>query len=162
MAFIKSNHRLAFDSVIRILKSDPALSREIKNWNIPDGSPSARANVPTSSNTPYASLDPKPGDSNWADTECMRTPLLIDVMAVFDGTDVRVGMDFSQAVVRALFPTDPTRVAEVKKLLNDVIRGVYVTKFTFGTAGKEGGLFLQATGQIRLEIFLDTTDPRAE
>lgn len=159
MAFIKSQHSSAFDSIVRILKSDPGLSRGVKTWIVPDGSPSSRAADPASGKCPMVRLDPKPGDTQWMDTECLNTPLLIDITATFDGTDVRNGMDFSEALTRALYPTDADRKEQVSGLMHGSISGVYVTKFAFGTVG-EGGLFLTATGQIRLEIFLEANDPR--
>jgi hypothetical protein len=153
MAFPKSARRAAWETFVSVIKNDPILRREVTTLKYWSGDPKDAEGF-ASGMLPYLRLTPKPEESMFLDTRSQQADILVDVEAAMTGTNISDGLDFWEAIERALYPADPTAFAAVDARLKGV--GIQAVEFLMGAWGvvNDGGQVIQAKGQIRLSYFM--------
>lgn len=124
MSFPTSVFSNVFRQFVKILKNDPILKREVVSWNVWDGS-SGDLRDPTLADCPYLRLTPAAltrmsFQTTWSSTRTLHTPMEITVDLMTKGTNVDVSNDFWHAIIKSIFPDDPTRLAAVAARWNEL------------------------------------------
>jgi hypothetical protein len=163
--FIKSARTKVFETLIKILKTDSVLSREVATWSVPPtlSAPNARSNTP-SSGTSNLHVQLMPGLGTAQEASLHRVflvPLVVNFEVSTFGNDAGLLLDFSEALEAALYPKDPDRRVVVERLWDalDVAGKVDVMPPVVGqimtnTKTMEGGMGLSATGRIEVEVYI--------
>lgn len=157
LALPDAEETLAFRAAERILRTDPTLSRVVRSWNAWDGSP-GDVLEPTFSTCPYLRLAPMPTGSAWQTEGQHRMPVLVGIQVAVAGSNADQLVNLWAAVRRALWPSDPARMATVRQIADaaKVVRPV-MTLCGYGVRAEERGhRLMMAEGTLELLLHVNT------
>lgn len=143
-----------FRQLVKTLRSDPVLSREVKTWLAWDRALTSVVGL-TAAAPCSLRLTPTIGSQKWYTPDSNSGMLVVTVEAKILSWDADDHMNLWGAIERALYPTDRTRELEIEAAF--VALGAVTGMFEFTQplttqgAGGEDNIW-ECTGQMQIEV----------
>jgi len=123
-----------FRALVRTLKSDPVLNREIKNWLVWDGPVKSNLGLSAAS-FPSIRLTPSIGQQSWYTPDSNIGPLIVKIEIDVNGEDADDYLNLWGCIERALYPADRTRELAIEQTFRDA--GAETGQWTFTTPAQD-------------------------
>lgn len=155
--FPKSPWSRAFEDFCRVLQTDPLLKSVIKTWQVWDGRRDPQT-APTAASLPRCEIRLAPASSGWETEGQHAAPLSVDVELIVPSLDARDLLDLWWAVVKAVYPDDSGRRAEVARMETEAKVQLTMTQHLTQWEPVAGLTALVGSGQFLMDLYVSTRE----